>query len=317
MQTWNSNLDTAVFKKLARNDTSSAPGHQGGIVIPKDISQFFPILADPGNNPTVDQELNADLFINGTRVASVTTRFQHQTWGGTRSPERRLTSNLGKLRDVARADDIVLFRKDLDDDEYIQIHLIQQGSEVYREIEKLVGSRRWGSLDTQNPPVSISEIKDAEAFLDATSSEPPVAFSNDRETQTSISVRKARDRAFRRTVLQIYNYKCAFTGQSFASPKSTNIFGLDAAHVTPVSFNGSDHPANGLALTKDMHWAFDKGLIGVTETRKIYVPKRVADLDGNDRLSLLNGKPLRESSTPALRVMDEAFAWHRKNTMVG
>ena len=32
-------LETPVFKILAPNDTGSSPGHQGGIVIPKDIEQ--------------------------------------------------------------------------------------------------------------------------------------------------------------------------------------------------------------------------------------------------------------------------------------
>ena len=31
-------IDSFVFKKLSHNDTGKARGHQGGIVIPKDIA---------------------------------------------------------------------------------------------------------------------------------------------------------------------------------------------------------------------------------------------------------------------------------------
>jgi putative restriction endonuclease len=36
--------DSPVYKVLAANDTSSAPGHQGGVVIPKKLWEYFPPL---------------------------------------------------------------------------------------------------------------------------------------------------------------------------------------------------------------------------------------------------------------------------------
>ena len=36
--------DSPFFKRLANNDTGNARGHQGGIVVPKDLRQFFPEL---------------------------------------------------------------------------------------------------------------------------------------------------------------------------------------------------------------------------------------------------------------------------------
>ena len=90
-------FDYAVFKVLANNDTGGAPGHQGGIVIPKDIADFFPPLPSvtSAENPTVEAILTADLFREGHFLETIQTRYQHQTWGGNRSPERRLTANLG------------------------------------------------------------------------------------------------------------------------------------------------------------------------------------------------------------------------------
>lgn len=95
------------------------------------------------------------------------------------------------------------------------------------------------------------------------------------------------------------------------------MLGLDAAHVIPVSDNGSDHPANGLALTKDLHWAFDRGLIGVASDRTIEVPCSVRALPGNEFLRDLHRQPIREARDANLHVMEEALAWHRNNRLVG
>ena len=116
-------LETPVFKMLAPNDTGDSPGHQGGIVIPKDIEEFFPDIVGTTSaaHPTADVVLTADLIVNSILVATVKTRYQYQTWGGTRSPERRLTSNLGPLRNIATAGDIALFSRDIEQPQKIAV----------------------------------------------------------------------------------------------------------------------------------------------------------------------------------------------------
>ncbi|WP_187147878.1 HNH endonuclease [Halorhodospira halophila] len=260
--------------------------------------------------------LVADLFVNGQRVGTAKARYQYQTWGGKRSPERRLTDNLGPLRNKAKKDDILLFTKDLDDDGYIQLHLIERGTPEYDAINTKIGSSRCGCLDLDNPPVESDEIEEAEKYLDRQVAETPFAFDENREIIEAKTVRKARDRAFRGKVLSLYDNRCAFTGRKFISPVGDNVLGLDAAHVIPVSRAGSDHPANGLPLTKDLHWAFDRGLIGVAPDRKILVPESVRDLPGNEFLVGLHTRPVTEPSDCNMRVMDEALEWHRENRLV-
>lgn len=311
-------FDTAVFKVLAHNDTGAAAGHQGGIVIPKDIEEFFPPLPATTDllNPTVDIRLLADLFVNGRRVDQVETRFQHQTWGGTRSPERRLTDNLGALRNLARKDDIVLFTKDLSDDRYIQVHLVTQGTAEYLKIVQNLNGERWGPLDPKDPPVTRNEIAEAEHYLTEQEHGPATAFDKERTIVETRSVRRARDRAFRRRVLAQYDFSCAFTGRKFLSPPPSVASGVDAAHVVPVADNGSDHPANGLPLTKELHWSFDRGLIGVDAARKVFVPESVRIILGNEFLRDLHGAPIREAAAAGCCVLDEAFAWHRENVLI-
>lgn len=311
-------LDTSVYKKLAHNDTGKARGHQAGIVIPKAIAQFFPPLpsSNPDGGPTVDSTLTADLFVDGRRVKTVLTRYQHQTWGGTRPAERRLTDNLGALRNEASEGDIVLFTKDLMDDGYIQIHLIRQDTSEYEALNARLGTARWGLLDPNNPPVTVQQIAEAEKYIEQEAQESPSLFDDDRETFETLTIRRARDRAFRRKVLKQYDMRCAFTGRKFISPLSQLIVGIDAAHIVPVSSGGSDHPANGIPLTKELHWAFDRGLVGVAEDRAIFVPQSVQSMSGNEFLRALHGQPIREAGSPSMRALDIAFEWHRENILV-
>ena len=99
--------DKPFFKRLPQNDTCAAPGHQGGMVIPKDLRKFFPGLVGITSAvvPTLDKRITAQLFVGTKYLAQVNTRYQFQTWGGERSPESRLTDNLSPLRNLASADD--------------------------------------------------------------------------------------------------------------------------------------------------------------------------------------------------------------------
>jgi putative restriction endonuclease len=311
-------LDSAVFKRLSHNDTGLAVGHQGGIVVPKDISQFFPALTrgNSASNPTTSVSLQADLLIEGTFVGSAVVRYQHQTWGGTRSPERRLTDNLGPIRLESREGDFIVFRKDLSNDGFLQLNLLRQGSAEHANLLLKVGNLRWGVVEKFDPPVSLSEFEKAEESINEALLGEPTAFFEDRAEYQVVSMRKARDRAFRLKLLEQYGYACTFTGRKLVSPISPQIMGLDAAHVVPVFRTGSDHPANGLVLTKELHWAFDRGLIGVDANRQILVPNSVGVLKGNEFLASLHGEPIREASSLKCRVLDEALAWHRTNTLL-
>jgi len=309
-------LDAPVYKFLAHNDTGQAAGHQAGIVIPKAIAPFFPRLSGETSVavPTISRRLTADLYVNGIFAGYADTRYQLQTWGGTRSPERRLTDNLGPIRNQARADDLVLFVKDLSDDNRIQIHLIHKDTPEYVRIIATIGSRRWGMLDPKLPPVSVDEIVEAEEFVAGEATDALNLFRSETEAVESRTKRLARDRAFRLRVLEEYDFRCAISDRTFATPSGR--YGLDASHIIPVKHLGSDHPANGIPLTKDLHWAFDQGLIGVGDDRRVIVPASVSRLPGNEFLSDLDRTTIREAESEALKASKDAFRWHKLNILV-
>jgi putative restriction endonuclease len=141
-------FENPVFKMLAHNDTGGAPGHQGGVLIPKDLQAYFPPLVNQctPENPTVSAFITADLYDGVTPLGSVQTRYQYQTWGATRSPERRITSNIGELRSRATKDDILLVEKQTGSALTYRLTLVRKGSPRHSAITRAAPGRRWGFL---------------------------------------------------------------------------------------------------------------------------------------------------------------------------
>ncbi len=100
-----------------------------------------------------------------------------------------------------------------------------------------------------------------------------------------------RDPAFRRVVIELYDYRCAASGVRLLLPTGEAM--VEAAHIHPFSEAGDDDPRNGLALTPDMHWAMDRHLIAPGPDLRWHV-SRVLDRRIPDfaRLTSLHGRPL-------------------------
>jgi putative restriction endonuclease len=83
--------------------------------------------------------------------------------------------------------------------------------------------------------------------------------------------RPFRDRAFRQSVRNAYDNRCALTGLRLINGGGRPE--VQAAHIMPVASKGPDSVRNGLALSGTVHWLFDRGLISIEDNRKILVAK--------------------------------------------
>lgn len=68
-----------------------------------------------------------------------------------------------------------------------------------------------------------------------------------------------RDAAFRTTIRQVYDYRCAACGVRIKLGESNVL--IEAAHLIPWAESHNDHPSNGIALCRNHHWAMDRHLI--------------------------------------------------------
>lgn len=308
-------FDQPVFKVLSRNDTGAARGHQGGLVIPQDLEDFMPSLRGVLNaaKPTISQFIEAELYLDGAYKGSVSTRYQYQSWGGGRTVERRLTGNLGPIRNFADQGDILLIERSLEDPLHYRLSIETKKSSVYPQISALAGMRRWGVLGTGSPPARNVAIDEALEKIEAAEATPPVLISGTRATTVSLLTRKVRDLAFRKRLVAIYGGICAISGRSLQ--KTSGGSGLDAAHIISVEAGGTDDPRNGLLLSKDVHWAFDNALLYVNAQRVVVVPQIVREIPANDFLRMLNGRNLSDPNPQGLRAAEQALEWHRSAVM--
>lgn len=116
-----------------------------------------------------------------------------------------------------------------------------------------------------------------------------------------------RSSAFRRLVVEAYDFRCCATGWRIILPDYSNL--VEAAHIVPFSETADDRPQNGIALTPTFHRALDKHLIAPGPDMKWHVSKQIDRIPDNQPLLDLNDLPLRLPKDPRYHPNKEALAW--------
>lgn len=121
-----------------------------------------------------------------------------------------------------------------------------------------------------------------------------------------------RSSAFRRLVLEIYDYRCAATGWRILVPGGGAAL-LDAAHIIPFSESHNDDPGNGIALTPTFHRAFDQFLIAPGPDLKWHVAPIFDDrLPEHQPLLSLEGRDVLLPSS-AYRPANHGLEWRMEH----
>jgi putative restriction endonuclease len=121
----------------------------------------------------------------------------------------------------------------------------------------------------------------------------------------------SRSTAFRRAVVEAYNYTCAMCRIRVFTPEGHAA--VVAAHIVPWSESHNDDPRNGMALCGLHHWIFDQGLVSVTPDYQIQVSPAVPLEEGTKPLLSLAGCELFLPSERAFCPAKKALNWHRQN----
>jgi putative restriction endonuclease len=140
------------------------------------------------------------------------------------------------------------------------------------------------------------------------------ALAEDR-AQFKASLKRGRDSRFKVEVGSRYKYTCALTGYCLQSEAG---FIVQAAHIHQHARSGNNDPRNGLALTPDAHWMFDRGLWTVIPSGDqllIHVgTNRFVDTSPHGwSLVARHGNPLHFHPEASLRPSVEHLIWHRKH----
>ncbi len=112
--------------------------------------------------------------------------------------------------------------------------------------------------------------------------------------------------AFRAVVTDIYNRRCAITGEK-------TLPALDAAHIWSFREGGPHEAANGLLLRKDVHSLFDAGYITIAEDLHVNVSTQIRERFENGREYYeMHGRKLAEPSREEWRPDPEFLRRHNE-----
>jgi putative restriction endonuclease len=84
----------------------------------------------------------------------------------------------------------------------------------------------------------------------------------------------ARDQGFRRAIIVNYDHRCALCGVRIVTPEGQTA--VDAAHIVPWSVSRNDDVRNGMALCKLCHWAFDLGMMSVSDSFTVLLSRNIS-----------------------------------------
>jgi putative restriction endonuclease len=121
-----------------------------------------------------------------------------------------------------------------------------------------------------------------------------------------------REAFFRKSVVHLYDYRCAFCRLKVTRSLSQSI--VDGAHIKPFSEFYDNRVDNGLSLCKNHHWAFDRGWFAVDERYQIIVASDLQEDSPYPRLMKdFHGELIFLPSSEQYYPSKDALQWHRKN----
>ena len=123
-----------------------------------------------------------------------------------------------------------------------------------------------------------------------------------------------RSAAFRKEIMRMYNYTCSVCHLRIFTARGESV--TEAAHIIPFSVSQNDDVRNGISLCKLHHWAFDKGLISVSENYRVMIA-RLIESEGpvESMLSTFRNSAVLLPEHDQLYPSQHALDWHRENIL--
>ena len=181
-------------------------------------------------------------------------------------------------------------------------------------------TRDPASLDAAASAIADSIVPETlrDELLDAVASDArPTDAETPRPTPGTLSphprvrtYRIQRDPRFARTVLEAYGHRCAVCQ---ASPRLGDAcFGLEAAHIRWVQYDGPNVVPNGLCLCRMHHVALDRGAFTIDDGGRVRVSPLVDRSTQSQRLCWdLDGVEIQAPYDKSLAPHPMHCEWHR------
>jgi putative restriction endonuclease len=136
---------------------------------------------------------------------------------------------------------------------------------------------------------------------------------HEEEEAYKANIQTGRDARFRIEVVVVgYKYTCALTGYRMTTLDMESI--VDAAHIQEFRDSRNNDPRNGIALSKNAHWQFDRGLWSMNDDYRVLVSREKFVEDGvaGQRLADSEGRRIFLPNDPKYWPEPTYLEWHRK-----
>lgn len=275
------------LKKLGSQELGYRAGKPGGggryLYISKDCLEFFPPLSETILNDSVLLPIIPPFSEDKVYTKFVYHNDKHSTESGTRDEYRLyLNKNIDPDGNYYKIDDIVVLeRHDIEGDGELvplyEMHRFEKGKERYEEFDKIITDSKIrgghalieGDLGLDRKYQAETERETNVIIPDEVKKEVELKFS---EGEEKMGAHLFNSISFRDFVLNGYGNRCAITKRAI---NWKNLCNLEAAHIKPRAHQGTFLPCNGIALSRDMHWAFDKGFISINDDYEVIVHEDV------------------------------------------
>ncbi|GHV48928.1 hypothetical protein FACS189499_09380 [Clostridia bacterium] len=228
--------------------------------------------------------------------------------------EYRLYLNLSleQGKHLIGVDDIVILRQEEIEVEgetqsiYLLDLLQNKNTALYRELNTaIVGSDIRGDYAFYDG--EISEFEEKVATMNQPSTDAVTIDSSVTKRIEDTNVANLFNSvSFRDFVMVGYQSLCAVTGTVIRYESYMN---LEAAHIKPRSHGGLFMPNNGIALCRDLHWAFDKGFFTLNNNCEVKIhPKTTSEY-----LRSFDGQKIRLPQDPFFRPDTSNIEYHSQN----
>lgn len=115
---------------------------------------------------------------------------------------------------------------------------------------------------------------------------------------------------FKRTIPKIYDHTCCISGMKIESTKNVQM--IDACHIYPFSLSNDDTITNGIALSPNLHRAFDRGLLTINSNYIVRISPTVKDNNSCYSISQFEGQQINLPEKEKYYPSQESLIWHEK-----
>ena len=119
-----------------------------------------------------------------------------------------------------------------------------------------------------------------------------------------------RGGAFKRVIPRIYNYTCCISGMRVDA--TINLSMVDACHIIPFSESYDDTISNSITLCPNLHRAFDRGIISISDDYRVIVSSAISEKETNYSIRQFEGMRINLTDDNRCHPGLENFRWHRK-----